>query len=76
MWDAALAEGDKEAFLLALRNVLEAQGGLSKFLVANVSSSATLELGPLPAPLKKALKAKQPVTFIYVTPQIEKDFSQ
>ena len=29
--NAALEEGDKEAFLLALRNVLEAQGGISKF---------------------------------------------
>ncbi len=29
--NAALEEGDKEAFLLALRNVLEAQGGMTKF---------------------------------------------
>lgn len=29
--NAALEEGDKEAFLLALKHVLEAQGGMSKF---------------------------------------------
>ena len=28
--NAALEDGDKEAFLLALRNVLEAQGGMTK----------------------------------------------
>ncbi len=28
--NAALEDGDKEAFLLALRNVLEAQGGMGK----------------------------------------------
>lgn len=29
--NAALEEGDKEAFLLALKNVLEAQGGMTRF---------------------------------------------
>ena len=29
--NASLEQGDREAFLLALRNVLEAQGGMSKF---------------------------------------------
>jgi probable addiction module antidote protein len=29
--NAALEEGDEKLFLIALRNVLEAQGGLSKF---------------------------------------------
>ena len=29
--NAALEEGDEKLFLVALRNVLEAQGGLSKF---------------------------------------------
>ena len=29
--NAALEEGDEKAFLLALKNVLEAHGGLSKF---------------------------------------------
>ena len=47
-----------------------------KFLIVNVSSSAAIELGPLPAALKEAIEAKQPVTWIYVTPAIEKDFSQ
>lgn len=46
-----------------------------KFLVINVSSSATIELGTLPAAIKKALKERQP-TFIYLSPEIEKDFSQ
>ena len=47
-----------------------------KYLYVNVSSSATIELGKLPAAIKKALKEKQPSTFIYITPEIEKDFSQ
>lgn len=46
-----------------------------KYLYVNVSSSATIELGTMSATMKKALKAKQP-TFIYITPEIEKDFSQ
>ena len=29
--NAALEEGNKESFLLALRNVLDAQGGMTKF---------------------------------------------
>ena len=46
-----------------------------KHLYINVSSSAAIELGKMPAAMKKALKKKQP-TFIYVTPQIKKDFSR
>ncbi len=47
-----------------------------KFLFINVSSSATIELGKLPAAIKKALKEKLPLNLIYITPEIEKDFSQ
>ena len=46
-----------------------------KLLIINVSSSSTIELGELSTPLKKALKTKQP-TFIYISPEIEKDLSQ
>lgn len=47
-----------------------------KFLVINVSSSATIELGELPTAMKKALQQKRLSSVIYITPEIEKDFSQ
>ncbi len=46
-----------------------------KYLILNVSSSAAIELGVLPSAMKKALKEKQP-TFIYISPEIEKDLSR
>lgn len=54
---------------------LKNKSAYEKYLFVNVSSSATIELGTMSATMKKALKAKQP-TFIYITPEIEKDFSQ
>ena len=47
-----------------------------KYLFINVSSSATIELGELPAAIKKALKEKLLTNLIYITPEIEKDFSR
>lgn len=54
---------------------LKDKGLYEKYLIVNVSSSATIELGVLPSAMKKALKEKQP-TFIYISPEIEKDLSQ
>ncbi len=54
---------------------LKDAGAYEKYLLINVSSSATVELGRMPAAMKKALKEKQP-TFIYITPELEKEFSQ
>ena len=47
-----------------------------KSLFVNVSSSATIELGILPPALIKALQSKNSVTLIYLSPEIEKEFSQ
>ncbi len=46
-----------------------------KLLFINVSSSAAIELGKLSSTLIKALQEKQP-TFIFISPEIEKEFSQ
>lgn len=54
---------------------LKNKSAYNKQLFINVSSSATIELGKMPTAMKKALKKKQP-NFIYVTPQIKKDFSR
>lgn len=55
---------------------LRNKGIYQKFLFINVSSSATIELGELPTAIKKALKEKLLTSLIYITPEIEKDFSQ
>lgn len=54
---------------------LKDKNAYEKLLFVNVSSSATIELGRLTPAMKKALKERQP-TFIYITAEIEKDFSQ
>ena len=54
---------------------LKDKSAYEKSLFINVSSSATIELGRMSATMKKALKEKQP-TFIYITPELEKEFSQ
>ena len=54
---------------------LKNKAAYEKYLFVNVSSSATIELGTMSPAMKKALKTKQP-TFIHITPEIEKDFSQ
>ena len=46
-----------------------------KRLFVNVSTSATIELGKLSPSILRALKSKQP-TLIYLSPEIEKEFSR
>ena len=45
-------------------------------LFINVSSSACVELGNIPPALIKALRSKYPLTLIYLSPEIEKEFGQ
>ena len=54
---------------------LKDKGAYEKSLFINVSSSATIELGKMPAAIKKALQKKQPI-FIHITSEIVKEFSR
>lgn len=55
---------------------LQDKGAYEEYLFVNVSTSATIELGPLSPKVKKALKAKGAPAFTYLSPEIERDFSR
>lgn len=55
---------------------LQDKNAYKNYLFTNVTTSATIELGSMSAEIKKALKAKRSPVFIYLSPEIEKDFSQ
>ena len=62
--------------LIETNPYLKNEGAYEKSLFVNVSSSATIELGKLSVSIIEALASKKPLTVIYVSPDIEKVFSQ